>query len=367
MPVADMNAQAGVNQDPPATNSLPILSNESMPVQPNGLDPNSFSEIIISPNLVLLQRKVPNCDQENFNLELLSFLQSCQKYIQQLLLNRTTIRYLPRSSFLPPLLPKPSYPAVVPSLTPNPSCPSAFSSFSSSGGPGNMSTAPNTWNDCNTDRIHNPINNCTCTSRNPPEVDPVQNLPFTPPYYPPGNMSTAPNAWNDCNTDRIHNPINNCTCTNSNPPEVDLMQNLPFTPPYYAPASPYTTTNTIIPTNNTNNISNFTDTSNDVSTTTITNTTTTRSSLNRSGKRKVHSKSRKSTAVKSKPESHKRHSRCFDDGVQQLLLSWIIAHKHHPYCSKEEKRELAKKTGLDEKQITMWMINKRRRNASLFK
>ena len=319
MPVADMNAQAGVYPDPPATNSSPILSYESMPVQPNGLDPNSFSEIIISPNLVLLQRKVPNCDQENFNLELLSFLQSCQKYIQQLLLNRTTIRYLPRSSYLPPLLPKPSYPAVAPSLTPNPPCPSAFSSFSSSSSGG------------------------------------------------PGNMSTAPNAWNDCNTDRIHNPINNCTCTNSNPPEVDLMQNLPFTPPYYAPASPYTTTNTIIPTNNTNNTSNFTDTSNDVSTTTITNTTTTRSSLNRSGKRKVHSKSRKSTAVKSKPESHKRHSRCFDDGVLQLLLSWIIAHKHHPYCSKEEKRELAKKTGLDEKQITMWMINKRRRNASLFK
>ena len=109
MPVADMNAQAGVYPDPPATNSSPILSYESMPVQPNGLDPNSFSEIIVSPNLVLLQRKVPNCDQESFNLELLSFLQSCQKYIQQLLLNRTTIRYLPRSSYLPPLLPKPFF------------------------------------------------------------------------------------------------------------------------------------------------------------------------------------------------------------------------------------------------------------------
>ena len=76
------------------------------------------------------------------------------------------------------------------------------------------------------------------------------------------------------------------------------------------------------------------------------------------------STTRPKTAKRSKPKKPRKQSphRCFPASAREILVSWIVAHRDHPYCSAAEKRELARKTGLAVSQITMWFINNRRRN-----
>lgn len=45
-----------------------------------------------------------------------------------------------------------------------------------------------------------------------------------------------------------------------------------------------------------------------------------------------------------------------------VLKQWMISHTNNPYPSKEEKDDLAKKTGLTVTQLNDWMTNYRRRN-----
>lgn len=46
---------------------------------------------------------------------------------------------------------------------------------------------------------------------------------------------------------------------------------------------------------------------------------------------------------------------------QRPMYGWLLDHLHHPYPSEGEKQELAKQSGLVEKQVTYWFINIRSR------
>lgn len=60
-------------------------------------------------------------------------------------------------------------------------------------------------------------------------------------------------------------------------------------------------------------------------------------------------------------QSHKRRRGNLPKPVINLLRTWLINNKRHPYPSEEVKRHLARQTGLTKSQISNWFINARRR------
>lgn len=273
-------------QDPPSTSSLPPLPDDSAFCQPVLTYPNCYTEVFVSPNLVVLQRKKPEGGQESLNSELLTFFRSCQVNASRPFLNQVANQRVPRPhSSLPPLLPKPLYPIYTPiNNDPNFLPPPVFSSFACSGN--NPNPTPNLMYDS------------TSTVTNTP-------IPMNGSTLPPPFANSFPTMDTTTSTNTI-NPIN----------------------PIYS----------INPTN-------------------TTNTTTCCKAKARSSPKP--GKKPAKTNTKSGNTTKRPHS--FNSCARQILISWMILHKNHPYCSREEKIELARLTGLEVKQITMWMINSRRR------
>ncbi|KAJ2955596.1 hypothetical protein NQZ79_g8408 [Umbelopsis isabellina] len=60
-------------------------------------------------------------------------------------------------------------------------------------------------------------------------------------------------------------------------------------------------------------------------------------------------------------QSHKRRRGNLPKPVINILRTWLINNKRHPYPSEEVKRHLARQTGLTKSQISNWFINARRR------
>lgn len=60
-------------------------------------------------------------------------------------------------------------------------------------------------------------------------------------------------------------------------------------------------------------------------------------------------------------QSHKRRRGNLPKPVINILRTWLINNKRHPYPSEEVKRNLARQTGLTKSQISNWFINARRR------
>ena len=60
--------------------------------------------------------------------------------------------------------------------------------------------------------------------------------------------------------------------------------------------------------------------------------------------------------------SESRHSDRirFSSDVRAKLNSWVQKNLRHPYMGINEKKRMARKTGLTVKQITLWLINVRR-------
>eukprot|EP01031_Cornospumella_fuschlensis_P029042 gene29042-35055_t len=47
--------------------------------------------------------------------------------------------------------------------------------------------------------------------------------------------------------------------------------------------------------------------------------------------------------------------------ARTILMDWLVAHQEHPYPTRKEKEDLARKTGMGLKQIMHWMSNVRKR------
>eukprot|EP01121_Diplochlamys_sp_Union-15-3_P019665 TRINITY_DN7475_c0_g1_i1.p1 TRINITY_DN7475_c0_g1~~TRINITY_DN7475_c0_g1_i1.p1 ORF type:complete len:197 (+),score=22.07 TRINITY_DN7475_c0_g1_i1:116-706(+) len=57
----------------------------------------------------------------------------------------------------------------------------------------------------------------------------------------------------------------------------------------------------------------------------------------------------------------KRVAKSLPKEATKILLQWLSEHKHDPYPTELEKKELSKKTNLNLSQICNWFINARRR------
>lgn len=179
-----------------------------------------------------------------------------------------------------------------------------------------------------------------------PIITPINNDPnsLPPPVFSSfacsgNNTNPTPNLMYDPTSTltNIPTPMN---CSTLPPPFVNSF------PTTMDTTTPMNTINPINPTNPTNT------------------TNTTNNGPCRKANARTSPKSGKKPAKENAKSGNttKRGSRPFSCCVRQMLVNWMTDHKSHPYCSREEKIELAKMTGLEVKQITMWMINSRRRN-----
>ena len=286
MVAAPTTLHSGMVQELPTVSSSPSLPEGSSTPQSVLTYPDCFTEVFISPNVIVLQRKEPQGGQECLNSELLTFFRTWQMNASRIPLNSGVNQRVPRPySSLPPLLPKPTlYPITPINNDPNTSSPPVFSSFACSGN--------NTI----------PIPNST--------------------VVPPGTSTSMPTY---ASYPTVYTPMANS----------------------FPPTDTTNSTNTINPINPINPINT---------------TNTTRSAQRCKVHARTSSKTKKPVRANTKSQNPpKRRSRNFDYCVRQMLINWMVSHKNRPYCSREEKLKLAKLTGLEVKQITMWMINSRRR------
>lgn len=68
---------------------------------------------------------------------------------------------------------------------------------------------------------------------------------------------------------------------------------------------------------------------------------------------------------KNSAKSEKRSRQNFPKQAQKVLEEWVRTHPSAAECTKESKEELAQKTGLSVKQVSMWLVNRRRRSPPL--
>lgn len=287
-------------QNPPTNPpTAQCYSEEYMNLRSDISDPNCFAEMFVSPNLVVLQRKIPKGGHERFNFDLRTFFRWCIMNMERLF--PLKVIFLNGCRTCPsnlPIRPRPTSTTANSMAPPGASCPQAFSSFASSGA-----------NGANTQ----PSSSCPTTG--------------------PAGSSTA----------------NDTTTTIVNPPTSSSSTSPPVACPEFT-TSTTNATNTINSSDTTNIINPIEDTSKP--------SNTPKSATN---------KNKRSKPRKTDGDPPKRRSRCFDYRIREMLINWMIAHKQHPYCTREEKLELARKTGLEVKQITMWLINNRRRSPAFLK
>jgi hypothetical protein len=68
-----------------------------------------------------------------------------------------------------------------------------------------------------------------------------------------------------------------------------------------------------------------------------------------------------STLADTDQNTNQKHRPNFSPAAVAVLKSWLDDHKNYPYPSSDEKDILARKTGLDVKQINTWFANNRKR------
>jgi hypothetical protein len=50
----------------------------------------------------------------------------------------------------------------------------------------------------------------------------------------------------------------------------------------------------------------------------------------------------------------------FSKDTTQVLMNWLTDHMHHPWPTKQEKKELCRLSGLNPKQLRIWFTNNRK-------